>query len=138
MLKGKKPDSSENAPIQTCPGTLESHNGSGEEAIFIDTASDKNGNCSSGIYNQKLGIALVLKYRKDQLPYTTNWQHWSKGEYVCGLEPGTNPPIGQTKARTENKLIFISPGEKKQYDLSFELLDSESEIQSFINELQKI
>ncbi len=135
LLKGKKPDLSENNPIQSCPGTLESHNGSGEDAIFVNTASDIHGNCLSGIYNEDIGIALVLKYKKDQLPYTTNWQHWSKGEYVCGLEPGTNPPIGQAKARAENKLIFISPGEKKEYNLTFELLDNEMNIKSLINEL---
>jgi hypothetical protein len=62
----------------------------------------------------------------------TNWQHWGKGEYVTGLEPGTHPPIGQTKARKQNQLIFLSPGETRDYDIQLEIIDNENSINEFL------
>jgi hypothetical protein len=67
------------------------------------------------------------------MPWLTNWQHWGKGEYVTGLEPGTNPPIGQAKARANNTLIFLEPGESREYSLEIEVLTKESSINHFLN-----
>jgi hypothetical protein len=67
------------------------------------------------------------------MPWLTNWQHWSKGEYVTGIEPGTHPPIGQSKARADGSLIFIAPGETKQYDLQIEILYNQDEINQTFN-----
>jgi hypothetical protein len=39
-----------------------------------------------------------------------------------GLEPGTNPPIGQSRARQQNELILLAPGEKRKYELEIEVL----------------
>ena len=74
-----------------------------------------------------------MTYKKKQLPWLTNWQHWGHGEYVCALEPGTNPPIGQKKARELNKLVMLQPGEKRQYDLEFAVLSDDKQIENFVN-----
>src|SRR5690606_14452726 len=110
--------------FHTCLPPIDAHLGGGEEAVFIDVDADSAGMCKSGIRNKKLGLDLTLEFRKDQLPWLTNWQHWGKGEYVMGLEPGTNPPIGQKKARETGTLIFINPGEKKEYDLTIRVLNT--------------
>ena len=60
------------------------------------------GQCTAGLYNAKLGLAMALRFQKEQLPWLINWQHWGKGEYVTGLEPATNPLIGQAKAREQS------------------------------------
>ena len=62
-----------------------------------------------------------------------NWQHWGDGEYVTGIEPGTHPPIGQSKARKKNELIFIEPGETRLYDVRIDVLNKESDIIKFTN-----
>ena len=85
-----------------------------------------------GLYNAKLGIALALRFQKEQLPWLTNWQHWGKGEYVTGLEPGTNPPIGQARAMKEGQLIFLAPGAIKSYDIELEIVDNENSIHEFL------
>ena len=72
---------------------------------------------------------------KKQLPWLTNWQHWGKGEYVTGLEPATNFPIGQVSARKEKSLIFLSPGETKKYKLELSILTDSDEITSFAGPL---
>jgi hypothetical protein len=55
---------------------------------------------------------------------------------VTGIEPGTHPPIGQTKARQQNTLIIIEPGESRNYELDIDIINSETEIHSILNELR--
>lgn len=115
--------------FRKCPAPLKAHNGNGEEVAFIDIDSNKDGVCKCGLHNARLGIAMIMRFKKDQLPWLTTWQHWGEGEYVTGLEPGTNPPIGQSKARQENTLIYLSPGEKKTYDFGIEILNNDQDIE---------
>ena len=114
--------------FKTCPGPLDSHTGTGEAVAFIDVAHDGMGQCTVGLYNAKLGLAVSMRFQKEQLPWLTNWQHWGKGEYVTGLEPGTHPPIGQAKAREQNTLLFLEPGQTRTYDLELEVLTDETVI----------
>jgi len=67
------------------------------------------------------------------LPWFTNWQHFGKGEYVTGLEPGTNPPIGQAEARARNELLVIEPGKIKVFDLEIEVLTNKEVINHLLN-----
>lgn len=118
--------------FRQCPPPLDQHSGAGEEVAFIDPAPDSAGQCICGLHNPKIGIAVALRFKKEQLPWLTNWQHWGKGEYVTGLEPGTNPPIGQARARKENQLIFLAPGAIKSYDVELEIVDNEISIHEFL------
>lgn len=121
--------------FRSCPAPMDEHNGSGEEVGIIDVASDSFGISCCGIHNEKLGLAVALRFPKKQLPWLTNWQHWSKGEYVTGLEPGTNPPIGQKMAREQQSLIFMEPGESRTYSLEIEVLADQGSIKKFVEEL---
>lgn len=107
--------------FKKCLPPLNDHQGSGEEVAFIDPQADDDGFCTCGLENSKLGLRVNLKFQKKQLPCLTNWQHFGKGEYVVGLEPGTNPPIGQSQARRQNELIQLAPGETRNYALEIEL-----------------
>ncbi|MFT3948375.1 MAG: aldose 1-epimerase family protein [Agriterribacter sp.] len=122
-----------NNNFRKCPAPLDDHAGRGEEAAFIDIAEDEEGDCHCGLYNSRLGIAVALRFYKEELPWLINWQHWGKREYVTGLEPATLPPIGQAKARAENKLIYIEPGESKTYHLEIKVLHDKEEINHFLN-----
>lgn len=105
--------------FRTCPKVLEEHRGTGEAAAFVDVASDENGYCYGGLRNKKIGLQLTLKFKKAQLPWLINWQHWAKGEYVTGLEPATHPPVGQARAKEAGTILYLEPGEKRVYDLEF-------------------
>lgn len=118
--------------FRVCPPPMEEHKGSGEEVAFINPKANDLGQCSCGLYNTKIGIAVALRFHKKQLPWLTNWQHWGKGEYVTGLEPGTNPPIGQKEAREKNQLLFIQPNEKKEYNLELSVLTDTEHIHDFL------
>ena len=116
-----------------CQPPLDSHSAAGEACGFIYAEPDSNGVCTVGLVNNKIRCALVMKYKKQQLPCLTNWQHWGFGEYVCALEPGTNFPMGQSNARQQDKLIMLEPGKKLQYDLEFTVFSDSNQINNFIN-----
>jgi hypothetical protein len=118
--------------FRKCRKPLESHRGGGEACGFIDEAADKAGICTVGLYNRKLGLALVMRYKKRQLPCLANWQHWGSGEYVTALEPGTNPPIGQKKARESKELIHIAPGKSRTYEIEITVLTEQKQIGGFL------
>jgi len=119
--------------FKTCPAPLDDHLGTGEAVANIDITPDATGLCTAGLYNERLGLAMALRFNKDQLPWLINWQHWGKGEYVTGIEPATNPLIGQQKARQQNELLFLQPGETRIYELELSILTDKAEIQQFLN-----
>ena len=121
--------------FKKCLAPLDEHSGFGEEALFIDADLHGDGFVHCGLFNPKLGFAVAVKYNKMELPCLTNWQHWGKGEYVTGLEPATNFPIGQVSAKKEKSLIFLSPGETKKYKLELSILTDTDEIRSFAGPL---
>ena len=116
--------------FKKCSPPLASHS-PGEACVFIDAEPDSDGICNVGLVNSKLSLAARLRYKKVQLPWLTNWQHWGKGEYVTGIEPGTNPPIGQNKAKEQGQLVYIEPGQSRSYKLELEVLTDKKEIENF-------
>ena len=118
--------------FKKCPPPLDEHSGGGEAVVFIDPQGNNENKSACGLRNTRIGLAIALRFDKSQLPCLTNWQHWGKGEYVTGLEPGTNPPKGQAAAREEGTLIELKPGDVRTYDLEFEILTTESSIREFI------
>jgi hypothetical protein len=119
--------------FRSCPAPLPSHLGSGEAVGFIDIDENDQGACQCGLYNASINLAVALKFKKAQLPWLTNWQHWGKGEYVTGLEPGTNPPIGQIQAKKDGALIQLKPGDTKTYDLELEILSDKRKIENLLD-----
>jgi hypothetical protein len=119
-----------------CPSPMKSHSGAGEDLAFIDTEADQGGLSLCGLYNRNLNLAVALRFPKKELPWLTNWQHWGENEYVTALEPGTNPPIGQKKAREESSLIYLKPKERRSYTLEIEVLETEK-IEDFITSIKK-
>ncbi|MGV3762140.1 aldose 1-epimerase family protein [Parapedobacter sp.] len=113
---------------------LEDHVGSGEEAAFIDIAADRDGICKCGIHNRRLGIALAVEFEKSQLPWMTNWQHWGPGEYVVGIEPGTHPPIGQSRAKEDGSLIVLQPDERRHYGVTIRIHKNADDIAQFLKQ----
>ncbi|GAB3008339.1 aldose 1-epimerase family protein [Cyclobacterium sediminis] len=118
--------------FKSCPAPMEAHRGFGEDVAFIKPSSESDDRCRAGLYNSSLGFAFRMTFDKSQLPWLINWQHWGENEYVTALEPGTNPPYGQAQAREEGTLILLKPGEKRKYELVFDILTNKKKIQSFI------
>ncbi len=109
--------------FKTCPAPIYDHLGTGEEVVFIDPNADDSGMCVAGLYNAKIGLKVEISFKKEQLPHLVNWQHWGKNEYVTGIEPATNLPIGQAQARANNELIFLNSHETKSFDLEIKAVE---------------
>jgi hypothetical protein len=108
--------------FKICNNPVHEHNGNGESVAFIDSDQDSSGMCECAVYNTGIPLGVRIRFNKEQLPWLTNWQHWGINEYVTALEPGTHPPIGQSAARKEGSLIFIQPGETREYKLEMEVI----------------
>lgn len=118
--------------FKKCPEPMEEHAGFGEDVAFIIPQTETNGTAICGFVNEKLGLGLSIKFNTLQLPWLINWQHWGKGEYVTALEPATNPPIGQAKARSEGTLIELAPWEKRNYDLELKVITEKDELENLL------
>ncbi len=110
--------------MKTCSAPIDEHNGKGESVAFIDINPNPSGICKCGLNNEKIQLRVILSFKKKQMPWLTNWQHWGKNEYVTALEPGTHPPIGQSSARENNTLIFLTPGETRNYETELEFINN--------------
>lgn len=84
------------------------------------------------------GIGYALRYPKSQFPCFTEWKMMAQGTYVVGTEPGNVHPEAREKLRREGRLPFLAPGEKKRYELEFQVLSSPGEIQSVESEIQSL
>lgn len=107
--------------FRICQDVLDEHQKGGEAAAFIDPRADHSGNYQFGLHNPRLGLEVNVTANKNQLPALTNWQHFGEREYVLGLEPGTNHPIGQSAARKMDLLRMLEPGETAEYNLGFQI-----------------
>ena len=122
-----------NNNFRKCAPPLPEHAGTGEAVAFIDVAADKEGWSACGLHNPNIELAAVLRFKKSQLPWLANWQHWGPGEYVTGLEPCTQPPIGQAAARKNGTLILLEPGEQRSYELELQVLNHKQDIDKFFH-----
>jgi len=112
----------ENGSYRECREPMDSHQDGGEACAFIFAKPGEDGYCHCNAWNPVLGIGLEINFRKDQLPWLINWQHWGKGEYVTALEPATNLTIGQSHARNDGTLIILDPGEQREYELRLRMM----------------
>ncbi len=86
------------------------------------------------VYNPGLGIAVSMTMNTKQLPIMNQWKSPRAGDYVLGMEPGTGHVGGLEKTEKDGLLMKIFPGEKKNFDVIIEFLDSIEKIEATINE----
>lgn len=104
-----------------------------QEQVFFYDMEAKSDQAFSCLYNEKLGIGCYLSYHKSQLPVFTEWKHMGEGEYVVGMEPGTNSPIGRAVARERGELILLKPGEQRVFDIELGIVDGKEELTALRN-----
>lgn len=84
------------------------------------------------------GIGYALRFPLAQFPCFTEWKMMGEGTYVVGTEPGNVHPEARETLRREKRLPMIAPGEKKRYDLEFQVLGSAEDIQAVEREIQSL
>jgi galactose mutarotase-like enzyme len=83
-----------------------------EQCYFLKLAEDAHGNTSVLLYNENLGLGVLLSFCLAELPCFTLWKHTAGlGDgYVTGLEPGTNYPLPKSFERQNGRLTRLMPG----------------------------
>jgi len=95
-----------------------------KEQVFCHTmSSDTTGKTSVTLKNEKLGIALTIKFNINQLPYLIQWKMLGEGEYVLGLEPSNVPLKNRKELRDEKILPLLQPGESVINEIEIILTD---------------
>jgi len=82
-----------------------------EQVFCHSLKASGTGETSATLQNNKLGIALTIKFNTKQLPYLMQWKMMGDGEYVLGLEPSNVPGKNRKDLRNENILPYLQPGE---------------------------
>jgi hypothetical protein len=106
-----------------------------EQVFFHNIKADKEGNSNIGIVNEKFdngnGLGIWLKFNKNNLPNLIQWKSLRCGEYACGIEPSNCLTFGRKEIRERKELVYLNPGEKKDFRLEFNVLRYRDEINDF-------
>ncbi len=93
--------------------------------------ADKDGNVHVGLINDKLALGLYWKFPIAELPILNHWQHFHRGTYVTGIEPGNTSVLGRKWNREHGTLQYIGPGEIRHFHLEIGVLEGKKEIANF-------
>ena len=93
--------------------------------------ADAEGNVRVGLINDALQLGLYWKFPKAEIPIVNQWQHFYKGTYVTGVEPGNASMLGRAWNRKHGYLQHIQPGEVRHFHLEIGVLDGAEEIAAF-------
>ncbi len=114
------------------------------EQVFIhEPAACADGRARAVMLNRSLddgrGIALVVEYDPRQLPALFTWRMLGAKTYVMGIEPANCTTIeGRTEAGNRGTLPFLEAGERRTYDLSFEVLAGRDQIERVLAQLGEL
>jgi hypothetical protein len=105
-----------------------------EQVFYHTPEADREGYAEVRLVNRRFnwgrGLGVRLRFRVDELPCLNEWKMMQPGNYVCGLEPGTNWVGGRAVERTENRLRLLDPGASAHFGLDIAVLASQAEIDS--------
>ena len=99
--------------------------------------ADRRGNVHVGLINDRLELGLYWKFPRRELPILNQWQHFHRGTYVSGIEPGNCSVLGRVWNRKHKALQYIQPGEVREFHLEIGVLDGAREIRAFEREVKR-
>jgi len=102
------------------------------DVVFVHRpAADPDGNVHVGLVNDRLALGLYWKFPLAEMPLLNQWQHFHRGTYVTGIEPGNVSMLGRAWNRKHGYLHHIQPGEVHEFHLEIGVLDGAQEIAEF-------
>ena len=91
-------------------------------------SADSDGNSHVGLINDRLKLGIYWKFPNSEIPIVNQWQHFHRGTYVTGIEPGNASMLGRAWNRKHGTLQYIEPEEVREFHLEVGVLDGEKEI----------
>jgi galactose mutarotase-like enzyme len=92
-----------------------------EEQVFLHTF-DRHGRGEVSLDNHRVGVGLTMRFDLAQLPLMYQWNMFTDGSYVLGLEPANcRGVLGRAQTRADGNLPILQPGESVSYRIEFQL-----------------
>ena len=79
--------------------------------------ADETGWARATVVNRSVGLRLVLRWRRAELPRFHQWLHLGRSMYVLGLEPANCSVLGRAADRAMGALPILEPGAKRATSL---------------------
>ena len=98
---------------------------------------DAQGDVHVGLINDRLQLGLYWKFPLAEIPIVNHWQHFHRGTYVTGIEPGNASMLGRQWNRERGLLQRIEPGQVREFHLEMGVLDGAREIAAFERKAKK-
>lgn len=102
---------------------------------------EPDGSVPVAIVNPRLnggqGRGLYVVYNRMQMPNYIEWRMMGEGQYAVGIEPCTNG-FGREQVAQAGELIWLEPGDVREYDLEVGILEGAEEIDSFRERVRRI
>jgi hypothetical protein len=112
-----------------------------KDQIFLhDIRPDQAGFSNVALVNERFhdgeGIGVLIRCKKDTLPWLTQWKMLNKGgDYVCGIEPGNLSLTSYEEAKRLGTLQYLEAGEEKDFKIEVIVLRDNREIEQFKNKI---
>lgn len=103
----------------------------GDNVFVHRPVAGPDGNARVGLVNDRLGLGLGWTFPQAEMPILNQWQHFHRGTYVTGIEPGNVSMLGRAWNRANGYLSHIQPGEVRTFHLEIGVLDGAEEIAAF-------
>ena len=102
-----------------------------DDVYVLHPRADVAGQCRVGLINDRLGLGLYWSFPKAEIPIVSHWQHFHRGTYVTGIEPGNVSMLGRAWNRKHGYLQHIEPDEVRDFHLEIGVLEGAEEIAAF-------
>lgn len=93
--------------------------------------ADRKGDVHVGMINDRLELGLYWKFPRREIPILNQWQHFHRGTYVTGIEPGNCSVLGRAWNRKHGTLEYIPPRSVRDFHIEIGVLDGAKEIRAF-------
>jgi hypothetical protein len=94
-----------------------------EQILYPEIAADT---ITVTLVNPRLerdGLGVFLRYRREQLPYTTVWKQFVKRFYALGIEPGTCRVEGRVVEREKGRAVELCADESYEIELEVGVME---------------
>tara|TARA_B100000029_G_scaffold516253_2_gene628103 strand:- start:117178 stop:118248 length:1071 start_codon:yes stop_codon:yes gene_type:complete len=113
-------------------GSTPAPNKEAQNNVFIHyPRSDINGQCKIALINDRLQLGLYWSFPQKEMPLVTHWQHFHRGTYVTGIEPGNVSMLGRAWNKKNGYMQYIEPDETRDFHLEIGVLEGKNEISDF-------
>ncbi|CEP67759.1 Protein of unknown function DUF4432 [Moorella glycerini] len=109
-----------------------------DTVFYHDLLPDAKGWCQAALVNRRVNLGVYVRYEHQNLPNFIQWKFTGEGDYVTGLEPANCLVEGRARERQRGTLVYLAPGEAREYRLEIGVLTTGEEIDAFARALPAI